>query len=54
MNRPSAIRTENLVRIYKLKPSRKEKGKARKAGRMEPLPHELLALDEDTSRQATA
>ena len=46
MNKPSAIRTENLVRIYKLKPSRKEKKEAIKAGRTEPLPRELLALDD--------
>ena len=45
MTRPSAIRTENVGRIYKLKPSRKEKRDARKAGRTEPLPRELVALD---------
>jgi ABC-2 type transport system ATP-binding protein len=42
---PSAIRTEDLGRIYRLKPSRKEKREARKAGRTEPLPTELVALD---------
>jgi ABC-2 type transport system ATP-binding protein len=45
MTKPSAIRTENLGRIYKLKPSRKEKREAQKAGRTEPLPSELVALD---------
>jgi ABC-2 type transport system ATP-binding protein len=45
MTRPSAIRTENVGRIYRLKPSRKEKREAQKAGRTEPLPSELVALD---------
>ncbi len=46
MSRPSAIRTEDLVRVYKLKPSRKEKREARRVGRTEPLPRELVALDD--------
>jgi ABC-2 type transport system ATP-binding protein len=44
--RELAIRTEHLGRIYKLKPSRKEKRQARKAGRTDPLPKELIALDD--------
>jgi ABC-2 type transport system ATP-binding protein len=40
-----AIRTEHLGRIYRLKPSRKQKRDARKEGRGEPLPAELIALD---------
>ena len=46
MTKPSAIRTENLVRIYKLRPTRKEQREARKARRTEPLPRELVALDD--------
>lgn len=45
MSKPVAIRTEQLGRIYKLKPSRKQKREARKEGRTEPLPTELVALD---------
>ena len=45
MTRPPAIRTENVGRIYKLKPSRKERRDAQKAGRTEPLPRGLVALD---------
>ncbi len=41
-----AIRTEHLDRIYKLKPSRKQKREARQKGRTEPLPTELVALDD--------
>jgi len=41
-----AIRTEGLGRIYKLKPSRKQKREARHEGRTEPLPTELIALDQ--------
>ena len=41
-----AIRTEGLGRIYKLKPSRKQKREARQEGRTEPLPTELVALDQ--------
>jgi ABC-type uncharacterized transport system ATPase subunit len=46
VTREWAIRTEHLGRIYKLKPSRKEKREARKAGRTDPLPKELIALDD--------
>jgi ABC-2 type transport system ATP-binding protein len=46
VTRESAIRTEHLGRIYKLKPSRKEKREARRAGRTDPLPKELVALDD--------
>jgi ABC-2 type transport system ATP-binding protein len=35
-----------LGRIYKLKPSRKQKREARQEGRTEPLPTELVALDQ--------
>jgi ABC-2 type transport system ATP-binding protein len=45
MTGPPAIRTDNLGRIYRLRPSRKEKREARKAGCTEPLPTELVALD---------
>ena len=41
-----AIRTEHLGRIYKLKPSRKQKQTARREGRTEPLPTQLVALDD--------
>ena len=41
-----AIRTEDLGRIYKLRPSRKQKREARQEGRTEPLPTELVALDQ--------
>ncbi|HNS52938.1 MAG TPA: ABC transporter ATP-binding protein [Anaerolineae bacterium] len=40
-----AIRTEELGRVYKLRPSRKQKREARKEGRTEPLPAELVALE---------
>lgn len=40
-----AVRTEDLGRIYRLKPSRKQKREARKEGRTQPLPTELVALD---------
>lgn len=39
-----AIRTEQLGRIYKLKPNRKQRQAARKEKRSEPLPRELVAL----------
>ncbi len=45
MTREAAIRTERLERIYKLRPSRKEKRQARRAGQTEPLPEKLIALD---------
>lgn len=41
-----AIRTEHLGRIYKLRPSRKQKREARQEGRTKPLPRELVALDD--------
>ena len=41
-----AIRTERLGRIYKTKPSRKQKQTARREGRTEPLPTQLVALDD--------
>ena len=41
-----AIRTEHLGRIYKLKPSRKQKQAARREGRTEPLSTQLVALDD--------
>jgi ABC-2 type transport system ATP-binding protein len=41
-----AIRTEDLGRVYKLRPSRKQKREARQEGRTEPLPTELVALDQ--------
>lgn len=41
-----AIRTEHLGRIYKLKPSRKQKRLARREGKGEPLVKELIALDD--------
>jgi ABC-2 type transport system ATP-binding protein len=44
-DRQLAIRTEDLVRIYKLKPSRKEKREARRKGGQEPELKELVALD---------
>jgi ABC-2 type transport system ATP-binding protein len=40
-----AIRTEQLGRLYKLKPSRKEKREARKLDRSHPVARELVALD---------
>jgi ABC-2 type transport system ATP-binding protein len=46
VSREAAIRTEHLGRIYKLKPSRKEKREARRAGQTEPPPRELIALDD--------
>jgi ABC-2 type transport system ATP-binding protein len=46
VTRQPAIQTEQLARIYKLRPSRKEKREARKQGRTEPLPKELVALDD--------
>ena len=46
MSSESAIRTEHLGRIYKLKPNRKERRAARKEGRLEPLLKELVALDD--------
>jgi ABC-2 type transport system ATP-binding protein len=46
MVRPQAIRTESLGRIYRLRPSRKEKREARRRGQTEPLPSELVALDD--------
>jgi ABC-2 type transport system ATP-binding protein len=46
VTRGAAIRTEQLVRIYKLKPTRKQKREAHKEGRTEPLPRELVALDD--------
>ena len=46
MPRVLAIRTEDLGRVYKLKPSRKQKREARKEGRTEPLPVELVALED--------
>ncbi len=46
MTRQPAIRTERLGRIYKLRPSRKEKREARKRGETKPLPKELVALDD--------
>jgi ABC-2 type transport system ATP-binding protein len=45
VTREVAIRTEQLGRIYKLKPNRKEKREARRAGRTEPLAKALIALD---------
>jgi ABC-2 type transport system ATP-binding protein len=44
--RQPAIRTEQLGRIYKLKPSRKEKREARREGKKDPLPKALVALDD--------
>jgi len=41
-----AIRAEHLGRIYKLKPSRKQKQAARREGRTEPLPTQLIALED--------
>jgi ABC-2 type transport system ATP-binding protein len=46
VSRQAAIRTEHLGRIYKLKPSRQQKREARREGRTEPLPKELIALDD--------
>lgn len=45
MPRESAIRTAQLGRVYKLRPSRKEKREARKQDRSQPLARELVALD---------
>jgi ABC-2 type transport system ATP-binding protein len=45
MNSGSAIRTEALGRIYRLRPSRKETRAARKKGQVELLSRELVALD---------
>jgi ABC-2 type transport system ATP-binding protein len=45
VTREVAIRTEQLGRVYKLKPNRKEKREARRAGRTEPLSKALIALD---------
>jgi len=45
VGREVAIRTEQLGRIYKLKPNRKERREARREGRTEPLPKALIALD---------
>jgi ABC-2 type transport system ATP-binding protein len=45
MNSKPAIQTENLGRIYKAKPSRKEKRAARKEGQGKPLSRALVALD---------
>jgi ABC-2 type transport system ATP-binding protein len=42
---PPAIRTQELVRVYRLKPSRKEKREARRKGKEEPRTTELVALD---------
>jgi ABC-2 type transport system ATP-binding protein len=42
----AAIRTQDLVRVYKLKPSRKERREARRAGRQKLLPEALVALDQ--------
>jgi ABC-2 type transport system ATP-binding protein len=44
--RQPAIKTEQLGRIYKLKPSRKEKREARREGQGEPLPKAMVALDD--------
>ena len=41
-----AVGTEHLGRIYKLKPSRKQKQAARREGRTEPLPTQLVALED--------
>jgi ABC-2 type transport system ATP-binding protein len=46
VSRQLAIRTENLGRVYKLKPGRKQKREARKEGRTEPPARELVALDD--------
>jgi ABC-2 type transport system ATP-binding protein len=46
MNNGSAIQTEALGRIYRLKPSRKEKRAVQKEGQGEPLRRELVALDD--------
>jgi ABC-2 type transport system ATP-binding protein len=43
--RQPAICTEELVRVYRLKPSRKEKREARRKGKEEPRTQELVALD---------
>ena len=48
--RQPAIRTEQLGRIYKLKPSRKEKREARREGKKDALPKALVALDEELRR----
>jgi ABC-2 type transport system ATP-binding protein len=42
----AAIQTEQLGRIYKLKPSRQQKREARREDRAEPLPKELVALED--------
>jgi ABC-2 type transport system ATP-binding protein len=46
--RQPAISTEELVRVYKLKPSRKEKREARRKGEEEPRAQDLVALDHVT------
>ncbi len=45
MPRQSAIRTEKLGRVYKLRPSRKERREARRQDKSQPLARELVALD---------
>jgi ABC-2 type transport system ATP-binding protein len=45
-NRGPSIRTEHLGRIYKIKPSRKQKQAARQEGQTAPLPTQLVALDD--------
>lgn len=45
MIREAAIRTQDLGRVYKLRPSRKERREARKSGQTEPPPRDLVALD---------
>ena len=44
MIKTAAIKTEQLGRIYKLKPNRKQRRAARKAGKTEPLARQLVAL----------
>jgi ABC-2 type transport system ATP-binding protein len=46
--RTAAIRAEHLGRIYKLKPSRKQRQAARKEGKTEPLARQLVALNDVT------
>ncbi len=45
MPRQLSIQTKQLGRVYKLRPSRKEKREARKRDQSQPLPRELVALD---------